>query len=127
MFFSRFIISLLVVFLASCTTTDPYSGEQKTSNTAKGAGIGALSGAILGAATSKDKKKGALTFLKSGLRPLKLSGDDVQDYECLSNSRMHNPQEAFLRVLGNIDGREQADRCGDEDSQEGDPDGAHYE
>jgi len=61
MFFSRFIISLLVVFLASCTTTDPYSGEQKTSNTAKGAGIGALSGAILGAATSKDKKKGALT------------------------------------------------------------------
>lgn len=44
-------------------TNDPYSGEKKTSNTAKGAGIGAIAGAILGAATSSkgDRKKGILT------------------------------------------------------------------
>ena len=44
-------------------TTDPYSRESKTSNTAKGAGIGALAGAVLGAATSSkgDRKKGILT------------------------------------------------------------------
>ncbi len=44
-------------------TTDPYTGEKKTSNTAKGAGIGALAGAVLGAATSSkgDRKKGILT------------------------------------------------------------------
>ena len=32
--------------LAGCQTVDPYTGEQKTSNTAKGAGIGAIGGAI---------------------------------------------------------------------------------
>ena len=35
--------------LAGCQTTDPYTGEQKTSNTAKGAGIGAVGGAVAGA------------------------------------------------------------------------------
>ncbi len=59
-----------VTLLAGCQTvapttqtTDPYSGEAKTSNTVKGAGIGALAGAVLGAATSSkgDRKKGILT------------------------------------------------------------------
>ncbi|MDR0254057.1 MAG: cell envelope biogenesis protein OmpA, partial [Brucellaceae bacterium] len=34
-------------FLAGCTT-DPYTGEQKVSNTASGAGIGAAVGALGG-------------------------------------------------------------------------------
>ena len=46
-----------VVFLAACSI-DPYSGEEKASNTAKGAGWGALGGAILGAAVSdKDHRE----------------------------------------------------------------------
>lgn len=59
----RFVFILIASSLLACTTTDPYTGEQKTSNAAKGAGIGALSGAILGAATASkdDRKKGALT------------------------------------------------------------------
>lgn len=59
----RFIFILATSSLLACTTTDPYTGEQKTSNATKGAGIGALSGAILGAATAskEDRKKGALT------------------------------------------------------------------
>lgn len=59
----RFIFILMSASLLACTTTDPYTGEQKTSNTAKGAGMGALAGAVLGAATSSkdDRKKGALT------------------------------------------------------------------
>ena len=46
-----------------CESVDPYSGERKTSNTAKGAGIGAVAGAVLGAAASskKDRGRGALT------------------------------------------------------------------
>ena len=52
---------LLVASMAGCQTTDPYSGESKTSNTAKGAGIGALAGAVLGAAVSHDDRgRGAL-------------------------------------------------------------------
>lgn len=44
------------VALAGCQTTDPYTGEQKTSNATFGAVIGAVAGAALGAATGKDAK-----------------------------------------------------------------------
>ena len=44
-----FSLSLLSTsgFLQSCTTFDPYSGEQKTTKTALGAGIGASVGAVV--------------------------------------------------------------------------------
>ena len=37
--------------LAACQTTDPYTGEQKTSNTTKGAAIGAGVGVAIGLLT----------------------------------------------------------------------------
>ncbi|MFA0812876.1 OmpA family protein [Microbulbifer epialgicus] len=54
--------------LVGCSTLDPYTGESKTSNAAKGAGIGAVTGAIIGVATAskKDRKKGALTGALGG-------------------------------------------------------------
>lgn len=54
--------------LVGCSTLDPYTGESKTSNASKGAGIGALTGAIIGAATAskKDRRKGALTGALGG-------------------------------------------------------------
>jgi outer membrane protein OmpA-like peptidoglycan-associated protein len=42
--------------LTGCQTTDPYTGEQKTSNTAKGATIGAVAGAVLGAVVNHDNR-----------------------------------------------------------------------
>ncbi|MBS0002321.1 MAG: OmpA family protein [Thioalkalivibrio sp.] len=42
----------LLAFLTGCTTMDPYTGEERTSRTATGAGIGALAGAIVGSVTS---------------------------------------------------------------------------
>lgn len=60
----KYILAIIMSFaIIGCTTTDPYSGEQKTSNTAKGAGIGAVAGAVLGAATgdnAKDRRERAL-------------------------------------------------------------------
>jgi outer membrane protein OmpA-like peptidoglycan-associated protein len=60
-------ITLLVVSTAmtvsGCMTTDAYTGDKKVTNTTKGAGIGALAGAVLGAATgdnSKERRKRAL-------------------------------------------------------------------
>ena len=49
--------------LAGCTTTDPNTGEEKMSHTAKDASIGAVAGAILGAAVSgrNDRTRGLLT------------------------------------------------------------------
>jgi outer membrane protein OmpA-like peptidoglycan-associated protein len=59
--------SLLVIAaaltMAGCQTTDAYTGEKKVNNTSKGAGIGALAGAVLGAATgdnSKERRERAL-------------------------------------------------------------------
>jgi outer membrane protein OmpA-like peptidoglycan-associated protein len=60
----KYILALLFsMSLIACTTTDPYTGQQKTSNTAKGAGIGAVAGAVIGAATgdnAKDRRERAL-------------------------------------------------------------------
>lgn len=64
----KLLLTALIVTLAACTSIDPYTGEQKTSNTAKGAGIGAVTGAVIGAATAsdKDRKKGILTGAVAG-------------------------------------------------------------
>ncbi|MEM9421492.1 MAG: OmpA family protein [Pseudomonadota bacterium] len=41
--------------LSACMTTDPYTGEQKVSNTAKGAGLGAIAGGVIGAIAGDDE------------------------------------------------------------------------
>lgn len=46
-------------FLGACTT-DPYTGEQKVSNTAGGAAIGALAGAALGTLAGGNDRRNAL-------------------------------------------------------------------
>lgn len=57
--------------LAACTT-DPYTGEKKASNTAKGAGIGALAGAAIGALTntSSGKQAGRNALIGAGIGAL---------------------------------------------------------
>ena len=44
------IIALSATYLSACTTTDPYTGQQKVSNTAGGAALGAAVGALGGLA-----------------------------------------------------------------------------
>ena len=62
------LIIVLVISTTACMSTDPYTGGQKASNTAKGASIGAVTGAIIGVATSgkDDRTKGALTGALAG-------------------------------------------------------------
>jgi outer membrane protein OmpA-like peptidoglycan-associated protein len=58
--YNKQMISYLVaglITLQACTTVDPYSKEEKSSSATTGAVIGAVAGAMLGIATSKDKKK----------------------------------------------------------------------
>ena len=59
----RFFAPVLFVaaISAGCTSIDPYTGEQQTSNTTKGAATGAVVGALLGAVINHDdREKGAL-------------------------------------------------------------------
>ncbi|MCL4792078.1 MAG: OmpA family protein [Gammaproteobacteria bacterium] len=65
--------------VAGCQTTDPYTGEQKTSNTTKGAAIGAGVGAAIGLITgdsSSERKKRALILAGAG----GLAGGAVGNY-----------------------------------------------
>lgn len=57
------ILALVVaISVAACSTINPYTGEQQTSNATKGSAIGGVAGAILGAAAASrhDRAKGAL-------------------------------------------------------------------
>jgi|TARA_B110000211_G_C14048125_1_gene539947 outer membrane protein OmpA-like peptidoglycan-associated protein len=49
------ICAISILILSGCQTFDPYTGEQKTSATAKGAGIGAGVGAVLAYLTNQNK------------------------------------------------------------------------
>jgi outer membrane protein OmpA-like peptidoglycan-associated protein len=64
----RYLMIAVMLTMFGCMSIDPYTGQQKTSNTAKGAGIGALTGALIGVATAsdEDRKKGALTGALAG-------------------------------------------------------------
>jgi outer membrane protein OmpA-like peptidoglycan-associated protein len=60
---STLLVVAAAMTAAGCQTTDAYTGEKKVNDTTKGAGIGALAGAVLGAATgdnSKERRERAL-------------------------------------------------------------------
>jgi len=48
------LVTLLTLNLAACYTYDPYTGDKKISDTTKGAGIGAATGAVIGLLTGGD-------------------------------------------------------------------------
>jgi outer membrane protein OmpA-like peptidoglycan-associated protein len=55
---SKMIVAVVVsatLMISGCTTYDAYTGEEKVSNTAKGAGIGAGVGAVIAYFASRDK------------------------------------------------------------------------
>ncbi|MDX1593228.1 MAG: OmpA family protein [Gammaproteobacteria bacterium] len=53
---NRVLIAVLLgALLAGCTTMDPYTREEKTSNATKGAAIGAAAGAVIGAIANDGK------------------------------------------------------------------------
>lgn len=64
MYRSELFATILVFtgILSGCATTDPYTGEEKTTKASTGAAFGALAGALIGAASSSknDRTKGVL-------------------------------------------------------------------
>jgi outer membrane protein OmpA-like peptidoglycan-associated protein len=53
-------IGAVLATLVACTTVNPYTRENQTSKAAKGAGIGAAAGAVVGLLTKGDKLQNAL-------------------------------------------------------------------
>ncbi len=59
----RLVVPAAALILSGCTTFDPYTGEEKTSKTTRGALIGAAAGAVVGLVSGDDsveRKKRAL-------------------------------------------------------------------
>jgi outer membrane protein OmpA-like peptidoglycan-associated protein len=83
------IITCAAFLLGACQTQDPYTGEQKTSHATRGALLGALGGAAIGALTNTSSGKQAARNALIGAGIGALAGGAVGGY-------MDN-QEAELR------------------------------
>jgi outer membrane protein OmpA-like peptidoglycan-associated protein len=86
----KLLIAAAALSLAACTTLDPYSGTQKTSNATKGALGGALAGAVLGALTNTSDGEQAAKNAMIGAGIGALAGGGIGHYM--------DQQEAQLRA-----------------------------
>lgn len=103
------IFSITALSLTSCTTTtiDPYTGQQKTSNTVKGATIGTLGGAALGAliGNSRSGGKSREYAIKGALAGLAVGagiGKYTDDQEALMRQKLSGSGVSVSRVGNDI-------------------------
>ena len=91
----------ITLVLAGCQTVDPYSGEQKTSNTTKGAGVGAVGGAIAGAILGGSRKS---VLLGAGIGALAggLAGNYMDRQEAELRTRLQSTGVSVSRVGDSI-------------------------
>lgn len=79
--------------LSGCTTINPYTGEQQTSKATTGAAIGAISGALIGIATSdsaKERRERALAGAGIGA----LAGGGVGYYMDVQEAKLRQKLQA---------------------------------
>lgn len=95
-----------VLSLTACTTTDPYTGESRISNTAGGAllgaGGGAVGGAIIGAATGGDARVGALIGAGVGALAGGAIGNYMDQQEAELRAQLQGTGVSVTRVGDNI-------------------------
>lgn len=72
--------TLALTFAAACTTTDPYTGETRANNTARGALIGAGLGAALGYLTNTNDSEEGRTNALIGAGIGALAGAGIGNY-----------------------------------------------
>lgn len=93
---------VVTALLAGCTTVNPYTRESQTSKAAKGAGIGAAAGAVVGLLTKGDKLQNALIGAGVGA----LAGGGVGYYMDVQEAKLRQKLEgtgvSVTRVGDNI-------------------------
>ena len=96
------VTAAVLIGVAACTTTNPYTREQQTSKVVKGAGIGAAAGAVVGLLTKGDKLQNALIGAGVGA----LAGGGVGYYmdvqEAKLRQRLEGTGVSVTRVGDNI-------------------------
>lgn len=94
---------LCTSLMAGCTTLDPYTQQQKTSDTAKGAGFGALGGALLGAAVSSDHRgRGAVVGALLGTAVGGGIGNYMDRQEAVLRQQLQNTGVSVQRMGDSI-------------------------
>lgn len=92
--------------LAACTTTDPYTGQSRVSNTAGGAligaGTGAVGGAIIGTAVGGNARIGALIGAGVGALAGGAIGNYMDQQEAELRAQLQGTGVSVTRVGDNI-------------------------
>ena len=97
----KFILAVSIaipVMIAGCTTLDPYTREEKTSNATKGAAIGAATGVAIGlisGSNSSERKKRALILGGAGA----LAGTGVGYYMDQQEMKLRQRLEGTIALL----------------------------
>ncbi len=89
--------------VAGCQTTNPYTGEQQTSNATRGAVIGAAGGAVVGALTNRNQA-GRNALIGAGIGALAggLVGNYMDNQEAELRDRLRASGVSVTRVGDNI-------------------------
>lgn len=92
----------VLAFTAACTTTDPYTGQPKVSNTAGGAAIGAGVGALAGLAAGGDDRRNALIGAGIGALAGGAVGNFMDRQEAELRAQLASTGVSVTRVGNNI-------------------------
>jgi outer membrane protein OmpA-like peptidoglycan-associated protein len=99
------IAAVIASVLVACTTTDAYTGNRQVSTTAKGAGIGALAGAVAGLLTgddSRERRKRALIGAGVGALAGGAVGQYMDRQEAKLRAQLQGTGVSVTRVGNNI-------------------------
>ncbi|WP_422370411.1 OmpA family protein [Hoeflea sp.] len=99
---SRLLIAAMAAVFVSACTTDPYTGEQKVSNLAAGAGLGAAAGAGLGLLAGGDDRKNALIGAGIGALAGGAIGGYMDQQEAQLRAQLQGTGVSVTRVGNNI-------------------------
>ncbi len=98
----KFLLGLMVFILSGCTTTDPYTGEKKFSNTGISTFLGAAGGAVIGAVASGGKAKGALIGAGVGAVGGAVAGSYLDKQETELRNQLRNSGVRVVRTKKNL-------------------------
>jgi outer membrane protein OmpA-like peptidoglycan-associated protein len=99
------IAAVITSVLGGCYTTDAYTGNRQVSTTAKGAGIGALAGAVAGSLTgddSRERRKRALIGAGVGALAGGAVGQYMDRQEAKLRAQLQGTGVSVTRVGNNI-------------------------
>jgi outer membrane protein OmpA-like peptidoglycan-associated protein len=104
----KFILAIsvaILVMIAGCTTLDPYTRDEKTSNATKGAAIGAATGVAIGlisGSNSSERKKRALILGGAGALTGTGIGYYMDQQEMKLRQRLEGTGVSVTRIGDNI-------------------------